>query len=107
VNSVPYTVPKTAVAVTFHVPALAGTNTSLKVQTLFPAASDQDPEVWGDTSGFNTTNGTTQAASPIWEGFVTTMPIAFLGGGVQRLVASADQSGAPTTIGLIFHMGGG
>ena len=65
------------------------------------------PEVWGDTSGFNTTNGTTQAASPIWEGFVTTMPIAFLGGGVQRLVASADQSGAPTTIGLIFHMGGG
>jgi len=33
-----------------------------------------------------------------------TWPVSVIGGGVLRLLAAADQSGAPLTIQVVFHM---
>lgn len=105
INTAAFSVPKGAHAITFCMPALAGTGASVKIQALYPD-TDQATEVWADVSAFNPADGTYVALDGILEGVVSTIPTRLTGGGVLRLVASESQASGPSTIKLVFHMRG-
>ena len=101
VNGRPFSVPKTAIVLVLYVPALAGAAT-LKLQTLVPARSDQETDVWQDISTFNLAVGAPVAIAGIPGNAATSFPVTATGAGVLRCVASADQSGAPVEIAMSF-----
>jgi hypothetical protein len=105
VNTLGFTVPKGASAITFYMPALAGTGATAKLQSLYPD-TDRATEVWGDVSGFDPATGTLVGLDGLLESVVTVVPTTLTGGGVLRLVASETQAGAPSTIKILFHMKG-
>ena len=97
VNTQGFSVPRSALVLGLHVPALAG-GATLKLQALVPPIDDQVADVWQDVSTFNLAGGAAVALSAIPGNAATTIPITATGAGVLRLVASADQSGSPSTI---------
>jgi hypothetical protein len=102
VNGAPFSVPKGAFAMTIHCPTLAGGPATLTIQALDPD-TDQASETWRTISaatGVTLVPLTAIAAS----GIAITYQLAQIGGGVLRFVASADQSAAPITIKVSFHM---
>jgi hypothetical protein len=102
VNSAPFTVPKGALSLTVHVPAMTGTGATVKLQAMFPRTDDQASETWTDLSVFNLADGTFVALDGIVESTSVTIPVAATGGGVLRFVASETQAAAQITIGLSF-----
>lgn len=104
VNGQPFSVPKGALALSIFCPVLAGAAT-YKLQALQPGLSDQDAEVWNDISVFNLGAGGVVPIAAVPQNALTTFPATALGGDVLRMVASADQSGAPTTVPMTWHMG--
>lgn len=101
VNGVPFSVPGSALVIQLQIPALAGSAT-VKLQSLVVPIDDQVADVWQDVSTFNLAGGTAIALSGIPSNATTTIPITATGAGVLRLVASADQSGAPVDITVAF-----
>ncbi|HYE59339.1 MAG TPA: hypothetical protein VD948_12580 [Rhodothermales bacterium] len=103
-NGEPFAVPKGARVMTVHVPALAGSNTTVKVQALAPVAGvDQSAnQTWADVTAFDVTDGGYEALDGIPESTTATFPVSVTGGGMLRLVASADQSASPVAIPVFF-----
>lgn len=101
VNGTPFSVPDDCLVLTIACPALASSAT-LKLQSLTVPIDDQQAEVWQDVSAFNFNVGTPVALASIPSNATTTIPVTACGGGVLRLVASADQSGAPIDIPIGF-----
>ena len=94
-ESRPFSIPKGASSVTFHVPDLVGAAT-LKIQALTPQDGDRDTEVWTDLKYADmaaTTLGFVAIAA-IPESSAITFPGVSLGGGILRFVASGAQTGA-------------
>jgi formate-dependent nitrite reductase membrane component NrfD len=102
VNSAAFTVPRGAYTMTVHCPALASAAT-VAIQVLEPQGDDQVTDAWRTASSVA---GVTLTAytGMVLTNTASTIPIAALGGGVMRFVASATQAGAPTVIKLVFHM---
>jgi hypothetical protein len=92
-------VPRGSQTVSFHIPALAGAAT-WKLQALDPI----DMSTWRDIQVFNLASGGIQALGAVPNGSkVTTFPTSALGSGVIKVVASADQSGAPFNFSVVFN----
>jgi hypothetical protein len=101
VNGTPFSVPGSALVMQLQIPVLASSAT-VKLQSLVVPLDDQVADVWQDVSTFNLAGGTAIALSGIPSNATTTIPITATGAGVLRLVASADQSGAPVDITVAF-----
>lgn len=101
VNGQSFSVPIEAHAMTLHVPALVGGGTTVKVQSLMPTEDAYTTEVWQDAYAFDVASGNSVQLDGIAESTTVTLPITATGGGMLRLVASADQSSAPVNI-LVF-----
>ena len=101
VNSSPFAVPKDAISMAIHTPTSLAGSATVKLQSLDQVDS-QATENWRDVQVFNLADGTFTALDGIPENKVTTLPITATGGGVLRFVATADQSGAPSTIRVDF-----
>ncbi len=101
VNSDSFPVPKAAISMAIHTPAAFAGGATVKLQSL-DHDTDQATEAWKDVQVFNLADGTFVALDGIAANLVTTLPITATGGGNLRFVASADQSGAPTTIKVDF-----
>jgi hypothetical protein len=101
VNSEPFPVPKGSIVMQIHVPALTGA-TTVKLQALEPPDSDVDTDTWRDVSCFNLADGTLIALDGIAEDAVTVLPVAAVGGGVLRFVATNSQAAAPVYIRVAF-----
>jgi len=105
VNSEPFTVPKGALAMTVHCPTTTGPGT-MSIQTLEPADDDQVSETWRNVSmSLNSAVTTTALTAITLSNLAVTYPLAAVGGGQLRFVASQDQSAAPVNIRVVFHMG--
>ena len=100
VNSSPFAVPKDAISMAIHTPTSLG-GATVKLQSLDQVDS-QATENWQDVQVFNLADGTFTALDGILENKVTTLQITATGGGMLRFVATADQSGAPSTIRVDF-----
>ena len=110
VNGAPFTIPRGARSIAIHCPALAGGGApdSVKIQCLQPVSSiEVTTETWTDAYVFNLADGTTIQLDGIPESQVTTIPTSALGSAVIRFVATADQSGAATTIPVFMNFAGG
>lgn len=102
VNGETFSIPRGSQAITIHVPVLAG-GATLRLQALDPNGSDQiSTEVWRDVKVFNLSSGGIQALAALPQSTAVTLPTAAIGAGVMRLVASADQSGAPLFISIVL-----
>lgn len=101
-----FSIPKGAKTVAIHVPDLVGANT-LKIQALQPRDNDQQAETWKDVSAtvITGTSPTYCALSGIPENAVTTLPVAALGGGIFRFVASGAQTGAADALTIYLDWG--
>lgn len=97
VNSDEFSAPRGSQAIVVHLPALAGAAT-LKLQALDPL----DSSTWRDVKIYDLSAGTLNAVTIPNGSNAVTLPTAAIGAGVFRWVASADQSGAPTTITIVF-----
>lgn len=98
--SAPFSVPKAAHAMTIQFPT---NSTTFSIQQLAVPRDDQEAEVWRTISvavGVTLTALSGITASAI----AVTWPVSVIGGGVLRLLAAADQSGAPLTFKVVFHM---
>ena len=95
----PFTVPKGAYALTIIVPSTAAT---FSIQTLTPN-DDQTSETWTTVSSATGVTLTPLTAIVV-TGAAITWNIAQIGGGVLRFLASADISGSPITVKVIFHL---
>ena len=106
VNSMSFVVPDSAKSVAIFVPDLAGTGTTLKIQSLTPTEfiNAGGPQLWLDVSTFDLTDGTVELLDGIPENGVTTIPCTATGGGNLRFVSTADQSASPVTVHVIFNM---
>lgn len=101
VNSAPFSVPKGAFSLAIHAPTSFVGGGTVKIQSLDPD-DDQAAEAWRDVQWVNLADGTFIAADQIPQNKVTTIPVAAIGGGVLRFVATTDQSGAATVIKVAF-----
>jgi hypothetical protein len=103
VNGKPFSIPRNAKALTLFLPTLVGAAT-IAIQVLEPTVDvDAGTENWFQLKVFNLSTGAVQSVAAIASGGVAvTLPISGLGGGVARLVASADQSGTPVNITITF-----
>lgn len=101
VNSEPITIPQGSLSVTIHIPTLAGAATVL-LQVLDPITPDPVTGTWRPLTVFNLSAGGVQALAAMAGNQAITLPVAALGGGVFRLVASSDQSGSPLNVACAF-----
>jgi hypothetical protein len=98
VNSDAIMIPRGSNVVSIHMPALVSAAT-YKLQALDP----KDQTTWRDIQVFNLSSGGIQALATVPNGSaVTTFPCSALGGGIFRVVASADQSGTPIQFSVVF-----
>jgi hypothetical protein len=98
--SAPFSVPKAAHAMTVYFPT---NSTTFAIQGLVKPRDDQEAEVWRTISvavGVTLTALSGITASAI----AVTWPTSVIGGGVLRFLAAADQSAAPLTLQVVFHM---
>jgi hypothetical protein len=100
VNSESFVVPRGATVMTIHVPDLVGVATTVLIQSLDP----NDKTTWRTVGTFDATDGTTELLDAIPESQATALPVTATGGGMLRLVASADQSSAPVRVPVFFAM---
>jgi hypothetical protein len=105
----PFEVPQSARGINVFMGDL-GSGVTWKIQVLTPPNDiENDTEVWTDmwTVSLPTT---TPAVAVQMSGFArnqtTSIPATMIGGGVYRIVATADQSGAPFTFKITFGVGG-
>jgi len=105
VNGEWFPVPPMSKVMTIYCPDLVGAATTLKVQSLDPREDvTYGTPAWRDVSTFNLAGGAPVALISIPESGATTVPTTATGGGVLRLVASADQSSTPVKIDILFLM---
>lgn len=98
VNGEPFTVPRGALVITFHIPALVGVAATVAVQSLNPDIGADGTETWVTVSVFDLTDGTFELLDGLAESTTVTIPVSATGGGNLRLLASTDQSSAPVRI---------
>jgi hypothetical protein len=93
-NSRAFSAPRGAKTMTLHIPSLTS-GATVKIQAADPRGGDQDALTWRDISAavITATIGFC-ALTTIPGNAATTIPVAALGAGALRLVASAAQTGA-------------
>lgn len=98
VNSQGFNFPRGGIGLIVHVPTLASGGDTVKLQSLANQLDNVESETWRDVKVFNLADGSFTAIAALPSNSCTTLPLAAIGGGVFRWVASADQSASPVTI---------
>src|SRR5262249_15354642 len=84
VNSQSFVVPDCAKSIAIFCPDLAGTSTTMTLQSLSPTETVETTEVWMNVSTFDLTDGSMEPIDGIPENACTVIPCSATGGGNQR-----------------------
>lgn len=87
-NSSSFNIARATGAITFIVPALDGTATTVKIQGLDPL----DKSTWSDVYAYNPVDGTMNVIDGIPESQYTVLPASAIGTGTFRLVCADAQT---------------
>jgi len=101
-----FSAPNGAKVLTIHNPTLTGSAT-LAIQVLDPQDSDQAAENWRQLKVLVIAAAAAAytVVDAIPTGSAVTIPVAALGGGIFRFVASAAQTGAPDNGTILIRWG--